>query len=119
MCKPGNWQGFESVQILALIVVGPYKKRMETGSHDCQRTGMVLRLGRTCRAQRLRSLLDFSYATGLRASELVSATLDDIRTDERGAHWLNVAGIGDKAGKVVLPPRALHSSSISSRGVCQ
>ncbi|MFP6560781.1 phage integrase family protein [Paraburkholderia sp. B3] len=57
-------------------------------------------------AQRLRFLLDFSYATGLRASELVSATLGDIRTDERGAHWLNVVGKGDKAGKVALPPLA-------------
>lgn len=53
-------------------------------------------------AQRLR-LLDFGYATGLRASELVSATLADIRRDEHGAYWLHVPG---KGGKVALPPLA-------------
>jgi site-specific recombinase XerD len=57
-------------------------------------------------AQRLRFLLDFSCATGLRASELVGARLGDIRTDERGAHWLNLVGKGGKAGKVALPPLA-------------
>jgi integrase len=39
-------------------------------------------------AQRLRFLLDFGYATGLRASELVGATLGHIETDARGDHWL-------------------------------
>lgn len=57
-------------------------------------------------AQRLRFLLDFSYATGLRASELVGARLGDIRIDERGAHWLNLVGKGGKPGKVALPPLA-------------
>jgi site-specific recombinase XerD len=57
-------------------------------------------------AQRLRFLLDFAYATGLRASELVGARLGDIRTDERGAHWLNLVGKGGKPGKVALPPLA-------------
>jgi len=37
-------------------------------------------------AQRLRFLLDFGYASGLRASELVGATLSNIRTDEHGEH---------------------------------
>uniref|UniRef100_UPI002FE3F898 tyrosine-type recombinase/integrase n=1 Tax=Burkholderia orbicola TaxID=2978683 RepID=UPI002FE3F898 len=54
-------------------------------------------------AQRLRFLLDFSYATGLRASELVGATLGKIRTDEHGDHWLHVVGKGGKLGKVTLP----------------
>ncbi|WP_415877474.1 tyrosine-type recombinase/integrase, partial [Burkholderia ubonensis] len=45
-------------------------------------------------AQRLRFVLDFGYATGLRASELVSATLGDIRRDEHGDHWLHVLGKG-------------------------
>lgn len=54
-------------------------------------------------AQRLRCLLNFSYATGLRASELVDARLGDIRTGENGAHWLNLVGKGGKAGKVALP----------------
>ncbi|MDN7592144.1 phage integrase family protein [Burkholderia seminalis] len=57
-------------------------------------------------AQRLRFLLDFGYATGLRASELVSATLGDIRRDEHGDHWLHVLGKGDKLGKVTLPALA-------------
>ncbi|WP_341318415.1 phage integrase family protein [Paraburkholderia sp. IMGN_8] len=57
-------------------------------------------------AQRMRFMLDFSYATGLRASELVGATLGDIRTDEHGDHWLHLVGKGSKPGKVALPPLA-------------
>ncbi|HDR8909192.1 site-specific integrase [Burkholderia multivorans] len=57
-------------------------------------------------AQRLRFLLDFGYATGLRASELVGATLGDIRRDEHGDHWLHVLGKGSKFGKVALPSLA-------------
>lgn len=57
-------------------------------------------------AQRLRFLLDFGYATGLRASELVGATLGDVRRDEHGDHWLHVLGKGGKRGKVALPPLA-------------
>jgi integrase len=40
-------------------------------------------------AQRLRFLLDFAYATGLRA-ELVGATLGGIQTDPHGDHWLHL-----------------------------
>ncbi|WP_448168342.1 phage integrase family protein [Burkholderia ambifaria] len=57
-------------------------------------------------AQRLRFLLDFGYATGLRASELVSATLADVHRDEHSDHWLHVLGKGGKRGKVALPPLA-------------
>jgi site-specific recombinase XerD len=57
-------------------------------------------------AQRLRFLLDFAYATGLRASELVGVTLADIRTDAQGDHWVNLVGKGQKIGKVALPPLA-------------
>lgn len=57
-------------------------------------------------AQRLRFLLDFGIATGLRANELVSARLGQIDTDARGEHWLRVTGKGQKAGKVALPPLA-------------
>lgn len=57
-------------------------------------------------AQRLRFVLDFGYATGLRASELVSAKLGDIETDRQGDHWLNLVGKGSRAGKVALPPLA-------------
>lgn len=57
-------------------------------------------------AQRLRFVLDFGYASGLRASELVAARLGDIQTDGHGDHWLKVLGKGAKGGKVVLPPLA-------------
>ncbi len=57
-------------------------------------------------AGRLRFMLDFAYATGLRISELVEATLGNIQTDEHGDHWLYLIGKGNKAGKVSLPPLA-------------
>jgi site-specific recombinase XerD len=57
-------------------------------------------------AQRLCFVLDFGYATGLRISELVGATLGQIEIDAHGDHWLHVMGKGSKAGKVVLPPLA-------------
>ncbi|MEX3639714.1 phage integrase family protein [Paraburkholderia sp. BR14320] len=57
-------------------------------------------------AQRLRFLLDFGYATGLRASELVGAELGSIRVDGHGDHWLHLVGKGSKPGKVALPPLA-------------
>jgi site-specific recombinase XerD len=57
-------------------------------------------------AQRLRFVLDFAYATGLRAGELIGATLGHIETDARGEHWLRLIGKGHKAGKVALPPLA-------------
>ncbi len=57
-------------------------------------------------AQRLRFVLDFSYATGLRAGELVGATLGAVETDTHGDHWLHLVGKGSKPGKVALPPLA-------------
>ncbi|MES2886860.1 MAG: site-specific integrase [Pseudomonadota bacterium] len=57
-------------------------------------------------AQRLRFVLDFAYATGLRASELVGATLGSLEIDAQGDHWLHLVGKGGKAGKVALPPLA-------------
>ncbi len=56
--------------------------------------------------QRLRFVLDFAYATGLRVSELVGACLGNVDTDARGDHWLSIIGKGRKAGKVALPPLA-------------
>lgn len=55
-------------------------------------------------AQRLRFVLDFAYATGLRSSEIVGATLGQIETDAQGDHWLKLVGKASKAGKVALPP---------------
>jgi site-specific recombinase XerD len=60
-------------------------------------------------AQRLRFLLDLGFASGLRASELVGATLGHIETDARGEHWLRVTGKGHKVGKVALPPLAWNA----------
>jgi len=57
-------------------------------------------------AQRLRFVLDFAYATGLRASELVHARLGMIDNDGRGNRWLHLVGKGSKAGTVALPPIA-------------
>ena len=57
-------------------------------------------------AQRLRFILDFAYATGLRAAELVGVTLRSITTDSHDDHWLQFTGKGSKAGKVALPPLA-------------
>lgn len=70
-------------------------------------------------AQRLRFVLDFGYATGLRASELVSAKLGDIETDRQGDHWLSLVGKGSRVGKVALPPlaRAALDSYLVERGL--
>ncbi len=57
-------------------------------------------------AQRLRFVLDFAYATGLRVSELVGALLRHIEVDAHGDQWLNLIGKGSKAGKVARPPLA-------------
>jgi len=57
-------------------------------------------------AQRLRFVLDFAYATGLRISELVGAKLGQIEVDGHGDHWLHLVGKGRKAAKVALPSMA-------------
>ena len=57
-------------------------------------------------AARARFLLDFSYATGLRASELVGLSLKQIAPEE-GAWWIELVGKGSKAARVALPPLAL------------
>lgn len=57
-------------------------------------------------AQRLRFVLDFAYATGLRISELVNATLGQIEVDGHDDHWLHLVGKGNKVAKVALPPLA-------------
>jgi site-specific recombinase XerD len=70
-------------------------------------------------AQRLRFLLDFAYATGLRVSELVGATLGQIETDAHGDYWLKLVGKGNKVGKVALPPlaRSALNQSLVQRGL--
>ncbi|SDD16589.1 site-specific integrase [Paraburkholderia lycopersici] len=70
-------------------------------------------------AQRLRFLLDFGYATGLRANELISATLGHVETDARGDHWLRVTGKGGKVARVALPPLAWEALAryLAERGL--
>ncbi|MBN3827867.1 tyrosine-type recombinase/integrase [Burkholderia sp. Ac-20384] len=60
----------------------------------------------TAAAQRLRFMLDFGYATGLRISELASATLRSVEADAAGDHWLHVIGKGGKPARVTLTPLA-------------
>ncbi|MBV8156687.1 MAG: site-specific integrase [Dyella sp.] len=57
-------------------------------------------------AQRLRFLLDFGYATGLRISELANATLRNLEVDVAGDHWLHLVGKGGKPARVTLTPLA-------------
>ena len=70
-------------------------------------------------AQRLRFVIDFSYSTGLRAGELVHATLGSIEVDTHGDHWLHVVGKGSKSGKVVLPgmARGVLDRQLAQRGL--
>jgi hypothetical protein len=63
--------------------------------------------------QRLRFVLDFAYATGLRASELVGATLGAIETDARQQSWLHLVGKGAKAGKVWVQCCARQHGAVS------
>jgi site-specific recombinase XerD len=57
-------------------------------------------------AQRLRFVLDFAYATGLRVSELVGAGLGQIEVDALDDHWLHLVGKGGRSSKVALPSLA-------------
>ena len=61
----------------------------------------------TASAQRLRFVLDFWFATGLRPGELVGASLDNIEREEGGDNWLHVVGKGDKPARVALPLMAI------------
>lgn len=57
-------------------------------------------------AERLRFILDFTYATGLRAGELVGSTLRNVVTDHNGDQWLQIVGKGAKTGRIALPAMA-------------
>ncbi|PFH20628.1 tyrosine-type recombinase/integrase [Burkholderia sp. JKS000303] len=76
-------------------------KIVRAAANQLERTGWTAPA-----AERLRFVLDFGYATGLRVQELVAATLGDITADARGALWLQVTGKGAKSGRVALPPLA-------------
>jgi site-specific recombinase XerD len=70
-------------------------------------------------AQRLRFLLDFGYASGLRGAELVGQSLGQIQIDGRGDHWLELVGKGGKRGKVALPSLARQAldAYLAQRGL--
>lgn len=70
-------------------------------------------------ATRLRFLLDFGYATGLRAAELVGVTLGGIEIGPRGERWLHLVGKGERRGKVALPSMASQALDqyLVSRGL--
>ena len=87
---------------------------MRTAADQLERTGWTAPA-----AERLRFVLDFGYATGLRAQELVAATVGDIRADARGALWLQVTGKGAKSGRVALPPLARDAlrRTLKARGL--
>lgn len=70
-------------------------------------------------AQRLRFVLDFAYATGLRVSELVGAKLGQIEVDSHGDRWIKLVGKGSKSGKIALPPlvRSALDHSLMQRGL--
>lgn len=69
-------------------------------------------------AERARFLLDLSYATGLRAGELIRLRLKQIAPEE-GAWWIHVVGKGGKRGRVALPPLGLTALEryLSRRGL--
>lgn len=70
-------------------------------------------------AQRLRFVLDFGYACGLRGGELVGQTLGQVLVDGRGDHWLELVGKGGKRGKVALPSLAREAldTYLAQRGL--
>lgn len=70
-------------------------------------------------AMRLRFVLDFGYATGLRAAELVGVTLGGIEIGPRGERWLHLVGKGERRGKVALPSMASQALDqyLVSRGL--
>ncbi len=70
-------------------------------------------------AQRLRFVLDFGYACGLRAGELVGLRLGQLQVDGHGEHWLDLVGKGGKAGRVAVPSlaRAALDAYLTQRGL--
>ncbi|NHL69177.1 tyrosine-type recombinase/integrase [Burkholderia ambifaria] len=89
-------------------------KIVRAAANQLERTGWT-----ALTAERLRFVLDFGYATGLRAQELVAATLGDITADARGTLWLQVTGKGAKSGRVALPPLARDAlrCTLKARGL--
>ncbi|WP_087670838.1 phage integrase family protein, partial [Caballeronia humi] len=60
-------------------------------------------------AQRLRFILDFQLATGLRANELIHARIGDVIFGDATDIWLRVVGKGRRSARVALPPLAMQA----------
>lgn len=69
-------------------------------------------------APQLRVLLDCAHASGLRASELVHATLGAVEVDHE-QRWLHVIGKGNRSGRLMLLPPAYSGRKryITQRGL--
>lgn len=70
-------------------------------------------------AQRLRFVLDFWYATGLRPQECADARLGHLKRDDHGNDWLTVVGKGGKKAEVAVPhfPLAALERYLVQRGL--
>lgn len=81
-------------------------------------TGCLARLPATSANQRLQLVLPLLYATGLRLSEVVSATTDDLEWvslpsadggEREEGWWLTVLGKGNKLRRVPVPNAAIDT----------
>ena len=103
---------FAGVKVKGAVRPGPLDTRRAFSEHEWTLIRKVAEFTEIEEAMseaafaRLLFLLDFSFATGLRAKELVGARLGDISSDGRGAKWLEVRGKGARLGRVALPPLA-------------
>ncbi|SPB14644.1 phage integrase family protein [Caballeronia novacaledonica] len=60
-------------------------------------------------AQRLRFILDFELATGLRANELIQARVGDVVFGDAADIWLRLIGKGRRAARVAVPPLGMQA----------
>jgi integrase len=74
---------------------------------------------RTDAAARLRFILDFTLATGLRVDELAQLTLREFFSEKRTQHWVTVKGKGGKRAPVAIPPLAWNAlkAELKRRGI--
>ncbi|MCE4547576.1 MULTISPECIES: phage integrase family protein [unclassified Caballeronia] len=63
-------------------------------------------------AQRLRFILDFELATGLRANELIQARVGDVFFGDAADIWLRLIGKGRRAARVAVPPLGMQALQI-------
>jgi site-specific recombinase XerD len=70
-------------------------------------------------AARLRFVLDFTLATGLRVDEIAQLTLREFFSEKRTQHWVTVKGKGGKRAPVAIPPLAWNAlkAELKRRGI--